>query len=74
MNFLVIIESTLGVSMEHILNIFHSHRELLGGLLVASWERVNFVKDDNEHKAQGSTREKLTFALSKFCLIFYEPQ
>ena len=31
--------------------------------------RVKFVTDSNEHKAFGSTREKLTFAMRECCLL-----
>jgi hypothetical protein len=33
------------------------------------WEKVNFVIDCNEHQAQGSKRQKLTFALTESCLL-----
>ena len=49
--------------MEHILTIFHADKELIGGIFVASWERVHFVIHSNEHQAQGSIREMVPFAL-----------
>ena len=49
--FWVIIGSMLGVCMEHIVTRFQADREHLGGMLVASCERVNFVIGSNEHQA-----------------------
>ena len=44
---LVIIGGKLGVSMEHILTIFHADMELMGEY----WKRVQFVIYCNKHEA-----------------------
>ena len=37
-------------------------------------ERVNHVKDGDEHQALGSKKEKLTFSLKQCYLFCYVPQ
>jgi hypothetical protein len=64
---LFLIVSMFGVSMEHVVTTFQAYLVKLGSLL----GRVKFDIDSIEHQPYGSTREKLTFALSvaHFCFV-----
>jgi hypothetical protein len=57
--------------MERIVTMFQAYWGHVKSMLGANWEKINVVLDSDEHRAQGSTKETLTFALKESCSLLF---
>ena len=55
--------------MLHVRSMLVASWEKYVTMIGVVWQRDNFVIDSNEHQAQVSTGEMLTFALKECCLL-----